>query len=419
MIPLHVRPPGERQPGLISITLPSRGRPDMLAASIGSLRERAQRPELLEVLVAHDRDDPATAAAAHELGAAVVWEAPRRFGYADSALYYAALLERARGEWCLPTWGDDGLMRTRGWDEIVRRQRPGSVLWVDGNVPGLTCFPIVHMDVFAVLGRLCPLPALDTWYEYVGRDAGALVRPEPRIYVLQDRFDLTGNNNDTTYQEGRSGYRAREFFSPETEELRHEDARALAQHTRLQGELRTRLVPWSDIRGHMLTLRDAVRRYPGAVVAELGTRTGQSTSALLAGASAVGGHVWSVDSGPVDVPDWWVRTRLWSFLNADDMGDEAAEFIPAELDVLFIDTSHFYWHTLDELRRYVPRVRAGGVVLCHDTELSREQMAAYLGHSVDGPEFPVAQAIDDYCAETGLKWTNVSDSFGLGVIECE
>jgi hypothetical protein len=417
VIPLKVRPPSERRPGVISVTLPSRGRPGMLAASIGSLRERAHRPDLLEILVAHDPDDQETAQAALDLGADVVWEAPKRYGYADSACYYAELIQQARGEWCLPTWGDDGLMRTRGWDDIVRRQPQGSVLWVAGNVRGLTCYPIVHMDVFAVLGRLCPLPALDTWYELVGQQATALVHPDPRIYVLQDRFDLTGKNNDITYQEGRSGYRAPEFFSPAYTELRSEDAAVLGRHFRLVREMRHRMATWSDIQEHMPTLRDAVRRYPDAVVVELGTRTGQSTAALLTGASAVRGRVWSVDVGAVDVPNWWFDTGLWSFLDADDMSDEAAQFVPDEIDVLFIDTSHFYEHTLAELHRYVPRVRPGGVVLCHDTELSAEQMAGYLGQPVDGPEFPVAAALDEFCAATGLKWTNAPNNFGLGTIE--
>ena len=65
----------------------------------------------------------------------------------------------------------------------------------------------------------------------------------------------------------------------------------------------------------------------------------------------------------------WEGTGLWSFLAADDMSDEAAAWLPGELDILFIDSSHLYDHTLAELRKYVPRVRPGGLVLCHDTWL--------------------------------------------------
>jgi predicted ThiF/HesA family dinucleotide-utilizing enzyme len=87
------------------------------------------------------------------------------------------------------------------------------------------------------------------------------------------------------------------------------------------------------------------------------------------------------------------------------------------VDLLFIDTSHYYEHTLQELRTYVPRVRPGGTVLMHDTELTREQITAYEGRALDGPGIPVAQALDDYCAETGLTWTNTAGCFGLGRID--
>lgn len=224
MLPLSVYPPGKRQPGGISVTLPSRKRPEMLRASVESLRSTATRPELLEFLVAYDPDDPETGRAADDLFCDVVWQAPERYGYAGTPRYYAELLNRATGEWTLPTWGDDGLMQTQGWDETVRAQPRGSVIWVAGNYPGLTCFPIVHMDVFFTLRRLCPLPALDTWYEYVGTDAGILVRPDPEIYVLQDRFDLTGNNRDLTYIEGRTGYRSAEFHGEPYTTWRAEDA---------------------------------------------------------------------------------------------------------------------------------------------------------------------------------------------------
>jgi hypothetical protein len=171
-----------------------------------SLRKRASHPSLVEILVAHDPDDQETARVARDLGAAVVWEAPERYGYAGSARYWAALLERASGEWCWPTWSDDAVMVTPGWDDIVRAQPPGSVIYVDGNYPGLTCFPVVHADALAAVGRLCPLPAIDTWFEHIGRAAGVLV--QPGIYVQQDRPDLNGLNDDQTHREGGGSWRA-------------------------------------------------------------------------------------------------------------------------------------------------------------------------------------------------------------------
>jgi cephalosporin hydroxylase len=84
---------------------------------------------------------------------------------------------------------------------------------------------------------------------------------------------------------------------------------------------------------------------------------------------------------------------------------------PAEVDVLFIDTSHTYEQTLAELHTYVSRVRAGGVVMCHDTEV---EGPAGVGASTP---FPVARALDTFCEETGLTWVNQPGSHGLGVIQ--
>lgn len=230
MIPIAVELSTRRRPGTISVVIPSRRRPAMLAASVASLRDTATRPDLIELLIAHDPDDPQTVDTAQALHADVIWQAPIRYGYAGSARYYASLLESARGEWCLPSWGDDGLMLTDGWDEIVRAQPVPSVLYTrGGDRHGNNCFPIVHMDVFAILGRFCDLPAIDTWYDDVGKAAG--IWRDPGIVVAQDRYDITGRNRDQTYLEGRSGYRADDYYSATWAAWRDEDARVLREAT--------------------------------------------------------------------------------------------------------------------------------------------------------------------------------------------
>jgi predicted O-methyltransferase YrrM len=408
MIPLRLPPPGRRRSGVISVTMPSRGRHARMAASLDSLRDTAARPDLLEFLVAYDPDDPVTGRLARERGACT-WEAPRRYGFTGQSLYYAALLELADGEWLLPSWSDDGLMQTPGWDEKLRALPAGSVAYLDGNYPGLTCFPAVHADALGAIGRLSPLPSLDTWFEESGRDAGVLELPG--IYVHQDRPDLTGCPPDQTYLEGGGAWRAgpgatasQAYYRDPYAEWRAEDTAALHRHRELEDDYAARLVPWSDVQEQAPLLRAAARRYAAPAVAELGTRTGESTAAFLAGVSASGGHVWSVDCGPCT--SQWQGSPLWSFLAADDMSDEAAAWLPDELDILFIDTSHLYAHTLAELRKYVPRVRPGGLVLCHDTDIGREFMLGYGEIRAAGdPDYPVAAALDAFCAEAGLSWS--------------
>jgi hypothetical protein len=158
---------------------------------------------------------------------------------------------------------------------------------------------------------------------------------------------------------------------------------------------------WTDIQAHLPYMHSVAARYPRVRVLELGVRTGESTRAFLAAAEETGGHVWSCDIEQPQVPvDDWLASGLWSLTVCDDMTLGPI----ANVSVLFIDTGHEYGATIAELYRFVPMVAPGGLVLLHDTEW-RE------------PDFPVARALDTYCAETGRTWRNHTGSYGLGEIE--
>lgn len=180
--------------------------------------------------------------------------------------------------------------------------------------------------------------------------------------------------------------------------------------TPLQQEYRRRAALESDIREQMPVLyawaRHATRVIELGVGAERtqgASCCGNSTSALLAALEHTGGHLWSVDIAEPTVPAWWYEMPAgWSFFLADDTSPEAQAFCPPEADLLFIDTSHSYEHTLTELRLYAPRVRPGGTILLHDT----------------GPGWPdVARALNDYCPGAAREWYDHPGWPGLGVIE--
>jgi cephalosporin hydroxylase len=165
----------------------------------------------------------------------------------------------------------------------------------------------------------------------------------------------------------------------------------------------------SDIVDHLPFLYDQACRFPGATILELGTRGGNSTAAFMAAAEQVDGHVYSVDIANPRVPEWWDELPLWSLHIGDDLAPAALDFAPADVDVLFIDTSHGYEQTLAELEVYMPRCT--GVALFHDTELRLPEGFER------GPEFPVARALDEFCERHDLEWTNRPGCYGLGVIE--
>lgn len=205
------------------------------------------------------------------------------------------------------------------------------------------------------------------------------------------------------------------------------EARRLIQPHRSIDELyRECCSVWSDIVEHLPILRDTVISSSAQTVVELGVRTGNSTAALLAGVVETGGHLWSVDIRLMPEANYRPLKRAaghaWSFVIGDDLKvadqvgsqiditsfrDDTPVYVAGGIDVLFIDSSHHYDHTLAELRLYGPRART---ILLHDTELEHPDGAPA------EPAFPVKTAIEEWCAETGRSWRNLTNCYGLGII---
>jgi cephalosporin hydroxylase len=136
----------------------------------------------------------------------------------------------------------------------------------------------------------------------------------------------------------------------------------------------------SDISDHLGTLfAEAVGTRPRLIV-ELGTRGGESTRVLLAAAGVSGARMLSVDIDPA--PELLVPGReRWTFVQSDDVSfgrDSqgfaawcAARGIPALAEVIFIDTSHLYEHTREEIAVWEPHLAPSGALLFHDTNMGR------------------------------------------------
>ena len=133
----------------------------------------------------------------------------------------------------------------------------------------------------------------------------------------------------------------------------------------------------SDITDHLPTLFCEVLKSAPQLVVELGTRGGDSTKALLKAASLSGAKMLSVDIDDCSaaVNDSGYKD-LWRFVQADDVAF-AGEFrnwceqngFPSSVDVLFIDTSHEYAHTLQEIKAWFPLLSDKGKVIFHDTHM--------------------------------------------------
>lgn len=181
----------------------------------------------------------------------------------------------------------------------------------------------------------------------------------------------------------------------------------------LEGHYRARLGEWSDIQDHLEYLHDAVMSYEKPVVIELGVRSGNSTAALLRACEETGGHLWSVDINPPNVPSEFFAGP-WDVALGDSVNPVVLDWLPQECDVLFVDTSHTVEQTLAELSAYMPRVKQGGIALFHDTQ--------WLPPAVSLPEIggPVTEALNRWCSANEFTWTNRKSEpgyYGLGIIQ--
>ncbi|HWB36849.1 MAG TPA: hypothetical protein VHA75_12565 [Rugosimonospora sp.] len=197
---------------MISVLMPSRGRPASLVKSAMSVFDHAARPDAVEVLVAADPDDMGTHAVAEDLGLDC-WVAPERYGYGGIRLYFNRLAEVAIGDWML-LWNDDATMITKGWDVKVEALPPSAMVADLRNAfsPGLCCFPAVRRAAVELLDGYCSAntPHVDSWWQEIGRRSGTIQPVD--AFVHHDRFDLTGGHDDATYREGRTALRNAEFF---------------------------------------------------------------------------------------------------------------------------------------------------------------------------------------------------------------
>ena len=200
---------------MISAILASRGRPDSLRRSVASLRELADKPDAIEVVVAFDPDDEPTGAVAEDIGALTV-RAPERYGYARLYEYYRAAAEMSTGDWLL-NWNDDAFMTTAGWDSQIEGLPPHIMVADLHNAfsPDLCCFPAVRREAVDALGGFCTVdnPHMDTWWQEIGRRSNTI--DAIPAHVHHDRRDITGGHDDATFREGRSGWRTGEFWDRE------------------------------------------------------------------------------------------------------------------------------------------------------------------------------------------------------------
>lgn len=120
---------------------------------------------------------------------------------------------------------------------------------------------------------------------------------------------------------------------------------------------------YTDILTNTVTERNA------KIVLELGVGEGFSTIALLKGIYQTDGFLFSCDvysckSGKNRVNETGLQDK-WCFTQADDL--EFVKKWKKQVDILYLDTSHYSMYTYLELKAFSPFIKSNGVILLHDT----------------------------------------------------
>lgn len=158
----------------------------------------------------------------------------------------------------------------------------------------------------------------------------------------------------------------------------------------------------TDIHEHLATLHMLTIELKLKSILELGTRTGESTIALLQAAKEINGKVTSLDIDPCLEAKKLVNSvgleKYWTFIQTDDLKIEWNE----PIDHLFMDSSHTYEQTMMEFKKFEPFVRAGGIITLHDIVSCS----------------PVLLAIRDYINERDdIRFYKYYNNNGLGILK--
>lgn len=140
-------------------------------------------------------------------------------------------------------------------------------------------------------------------------------------------------------------------------------------------EITTRSLKESDISDHLLTLFVESLEVNPQLIVELGVRGGESTFVFERVAKLSGAKLVSVD-----IKDCVNACQLpgWFFIKEDDIrfAKKFKEWcgnrgINGSIDILFIDTSHLFEHTLQEINNWLPYLSEKARVFFHDSNLRK------------------------------------------------
>lgn len=189
----------------IAILIPTRGRTQPLLAAVKSLIDRANHPEMLEILFGFDRDDDIGVAYYRETVRPYLEQTPAAFsaslfhpmGYQGLNIYYNTLAEKTQAPWFM-LYSDDAIVETQGYDDIILSHSGEFTLLKvhTHNEHPYSIFPIYPREWYDLFKFISVQQMVDAELSHIAYPLDLVQIVD--INITHDRYDLTGNNLDAT-----------------------------------------------------------------------------------------------------------------------------------------------------------------------------------------------------------------------------
>jgi hypothetical protein len=190
----------------IAVILPTRGRTTALLRSIMSLVTRTRNLDRIQFFIGLDEDDPVGIDYWQKEVEPLLVKRNANFtamlfeplGYIRLNEYVTEMAKHSNSRWIM-FWNDDAIMESQNWDEeIMKYEGQFKILAVHTHREHpYSIFPIVPHDWIDLFGYMSPHQLSDAWISQVAYMLDIFERIP--VWVTHDRYDLTGNNNDATY----------------------------------------------------------------------------------------------------------------------------------------------------------------------------------------------------------------------------
>jgi hypothetical protein len=185
----------------ISILLPTRKRIKQLEKAVGSLFDNAKEPDKIQPLFGVDDDDVETLEFLKQKNyknQSVLKF--KRMGYENLHMYNNSLCAYAQGTWIM-FFNDDAIMQTKHWDDVIEKHTGTFKILRVKEQTGhpYSIFPIFPWDWFRLLDHISLHGQNDAWVSEIAYMLDIMETID--VNVIHDRADITGNNNDSVFQE--------------------------------------------------------------------------------------------------------------------------------------------------------------------------------------------------------------------------